>query len=347
MYLRRIIKWVALLGLIVAGVFAYLVYDALFLPNTKIDEDVAYVYIPTNATFGEVCGQLDTLLVNMGTFRAVARRKKYSDNVKAGKYAIEKGMSNNDIVNALRSRNLPVQVSFNNQESLPELAGRIAAQVEADSNSLVQALTDSAYLRKYGLEPTAAIALYIPNTYEFFWNTSATEFRDRMLTEYDRFWDETRRKQADSLGLSPLQVITLASVVQKETAKVSERPRVAGLYLNRLAKNMPLQADPTVIYAIKEQTGNFDTIIKRVLFKDLTLDSPYNTYKYAGLPPGPITMPDISSVDAVLQAEKNDYYYMVADVENFGFHMFAESLTQHNRNKAQYIRWINSQKINR
>jgi len=347
MYLKRIVRWVAILGLLAAGGFAWLVYNALFAPNTRMEEEVAYVYIPTHASFDEVCEQLDTLLINMGTFQAVARQKKYPGNIKPGKYAIEKGMSNNDIINSLRSRNLPVQVSFNNQESLPELAGRVASQLEADSISLVQALTDPGYLEEYGLESRSGIALFIPNTYEFFWNTSATEFRDRMLREYDRFWNATRRKQADSLGLSPLQVITLASVVQKETAKVRERPRVAGLYLNRLKKNMPLQADPTVIYAIKEQSGNFDTIIKRVLFKDLELDSPYNTYKYTGLPPGPITMPDISSIDAVLQAEKHDYYYMVADVENFGFHMFAESLAQHNRNKAQYIRWINSQKINR
>ncbi|MGB5662603.1 endolytic transglycosylase MltG, partial [Eudoraea sp.] len=143
------------------------------------------------------------------------------------------------------------------------------------------------------------------------------------------------------------QVIALASIVQKETAKVDERPRVAGLYLNRLKKNMLLQADPTVIYALKRELGNFDTVIKRVLYKDLQLNSPYNTYKYAGIPPGPITMPDISSIDAVLNPEKHNYYYMVANVEDFGYHKFAIDLAQHNRNKTQYIRWINEQNINR
>src|SRR5690606_31212397 len=162
------------------------------------------------------------------------------------------------------------------------------------------------------------LAMYIPNSYEFFWNTSADVFRARMLKEYKRFWNEDRLNKAKSLNLSPLQVITLASIVNKETAKVDERPRVAGLYLNRLNKNMLLQADPTVIHALKLHSGDFSTVYKRVLYKDLELDSPYNTYKYTGLPPGPITMPDISSIDAVLGPEKHNYYYMVADVEHFG-----------------------------
>ena len=154
-------------------------------------------------------------------------------------------------------------------------------------------------------------------------------------------------QSANALKLSPDQVVALASIVHKETAKVDGRPRVAGVYLNRVRDRMPLQADPTVIYALKKHTGNFDTVIKRVLYKDLEIDSPYNTYKYAVLPPGPITMPDISAIDAVLGPERHDYYYFVADVENFGYHKFAKSLAQHNRNKEQYVRWINSKKINR
>lgn len=347
MYIRRILWIVALIGLLAAGVFAYYIYNALFAPNTKIQEDVAFIYVPTGASFEEVSTRLQPLLEDMATFRAVARRKKYPSNIRPGKYAVRKGMNNNEIVNSLRSRNLPVNVSFNNQETIASLSGRVAAQLEPDSISLLQVLGDTTYLKAYGLNKQSSIALYLPNTYEFFWNTSAEGFRERMLKEYDRFWDEARRQKASALSLSPLQVITLASVVQKETAMAEERPRVAGLYLNRLRKNMLLQADPTVIYAIKHQTGNFDTIIKRVLYRDLETDSPFNTYKFAGLPPGPITMPDISSIEAVLNPEKHNYFYMVADVENFGYHKFAESLTQHNRNKTQYIQWINSQKIKR
>lgn len=168
-----------------------------------------------------------------------------------------------------------------------------------------------------------------------------------MLKEYNRFWNEERRAKAKGLGLLPNEVISLASIVHKETAKIDERPRVAGLYLNRLRMGMLLQADPTVIYAIKKHRNDFNLVIKRVLYKDLELDSPYNTYKYAGVPPGPITMPDISAIDAVLSPEKHDYIYMVANVENFGYHKFAKTGAQHNRNKTQYIRWINSQNIKR
>ena len=168
-----------------------------------------------------------------------------------------------------------------------------------------------------------------------------------MLTEYKRFWNQKRLEKAKALDLNRSEVIALAAVVHKETAKVDERPRVAGVYLNRIRRGMLLQADPTVIYAIKKHTGNYDTIIKRVLYKDLELDSPFNTYKYVGIPPGPIIMPDISAVDAVLSPEKHDFLYFVANVENFGYHMFAKTLAQHNRNKEQYVRWINKQKIRR
>jgi UPF0755 protein len=347
MYIRRILLVTVLLGLVAAGVFSYLVYNALFSPNTRFEKATAYVYIPSDATFDDVCTLVEPLLVNSNTFRAVAKRKQYDVHFRAGKYALEKGMNNNEIINSLRSRNLPVTVSFNNQETLADLAGRIAPQIEADSTSLLLEMEDSVYLEQMGVNKETAISLYLPNSYEFYWDTSAEEFRERMLREYKQFWDSTRIAKAAAEGLNPLQATTLASIVQKETAKVNERARVAGLYLNRLRKKMPLQADPTVIYAIKRESGNFDTIIKRVLYRDLDLDSPYNTYKYGGLPPGPITMPDISAIDAVLNAEKHNFYYMVADVENFGYHKFAETLSQHNRNKVQYVRWINEQKIKR
>ncbi|UOB17291.1 endolytic transglycosylase MltG [Abyssalbus ytuae] len=347
MNLKKIVLAVALLGVIIGGIIVYNIYTAIFSPNTAFNNENAYVYIPTGAGFGEVKKQLTPLLKNINSFESVAKRKGYTKNVKAGKYSIEKGMNNNEIINTLRSRNLPVKVSFNNQENIGRLAGRIASQIEADSISLVKVMNDSVFLSENGLSEETKLSVYIPNSYEFFWNTPAVKFRERMLSEYQRFWNQERIEKALQLGLSPTEVITLASVVQKETAKVDERSRVAGVYLNRLRKNMLLQADPTVIYAIKKHTGNYDTIIKRVLYKDLELDSPYNTYKYAGLPPGPITMPDISSIDAVLNAEKHDYYYFVANVQEFGYHKFAKTLSQHNVNKQEYVHWINSQNIKR
>ena len=347
MNIKRIFLGVILLGLIGGGIFAYIMYTNFFVPNTSFDTDEAFVFIPTDATFSDLEERLMPLVNNFDSFESAADKKGYLQNIKPGRYRITKGMNNNELVNSLRSGNLPVKVSFNNQETVQDLAGRIASQIEADSLSLLAAFQDTEFLNANGFNKDNRLSPYIPNSYEFFWNTSATGFRDRMLKEYNRFWTDERIKKAKDLGLKPNEVITLASIVHKETAKVDERPRVAGVYLNRMRKGMLLQADPTVIYAIKKETGNFDTIIKRVLYKDLEMDSPYNTYKYAGLPPGPIAMSDITAIDAVLNAEKHNYYYFVANVEKFGYHMFAETLSQHNRNKEQYIRWLNAQKINR
>ncbi|GLU44474.1 endolytic transglycosylase MltG [Allomuricauda sp. NBRC 101325] len=345
MYLKKVLWATAILGLLVAGFIAYKIYDAIFSPNTQFNNSEAFVYIPTNASFSDVKTSLEPLLKDISTFESVANRKGYSTNLKAGKYAIKKGMNNNEIINTLRSNNIPVQVTFNNQESLSELAGRISGQIEADSISLLAAFNDSDFLKENEFNQDSKLGMYLPNTYEFFWNTKAESFRDRMLKEYQRFWNEERSQKAKKLGMTPNEVVSLAAIVQKETVKVDERPRVAGVYLNRIQRGMLLQADPTVIYAIKKETGNYDTIIKRVLYRDLEMDSPYNTYKYAGVPPGPIAMPDISSIDAVLSPEMHDYLYFVADVSNFGYHMFAKSLAQHNRNKVQYTRWLNEQKV--
>ncbi|MGB5554378.1 MAG: endolytic transglycosylase MltG [Flavobacteriaceae bacterium] len=347
MYLKKIILIVVLLGMVIGGFFAYTVYDAIFSPNTKFKNSEAFVYIKSDDQFDAVKQYLEPLVEDMDSFEKIAERKGYSTNIKAGKYAIQNGMNNNEIINSLRTNNLPVKVAFNNQETLADLAGRIAGQIEPDSLALLKSLEDIDFLKTNGFNEDNKLAMYLPNSYEFFWNTSADKFRDRMLAEYKKFWNDGRLKKAAAANLTPNDVVALAAIVHKETAKVDERPRVAGLYLNRLKTGMLLQADPTVIYALKKHTGNFDTVIKRVLYKDLELDSPYNTYKYAGVPPGPITMPDISAIDAVLDPEQHEYYYMVANVEDFGYHKFAKTMAQHNRNKVQYIQWINSQKINR
>ncbi|OUR95127.1 aminodeoxychorismate lyase [Flavobacteriales bacterium 34_180_T64] len=347
MYIKKILFAIAIIGIIIAAFFANYVYSAMFKPNTKFNNERAYIYIPTNATYQDIREQLLPLLEDIDKFDALAERKQYTSNIKAGKYAIKKDMSNNDIINSIRINNMSIMVSFNNQETLEDLAGRIAVQIEADSTSLINTFNSKAFFFKSTFDKKVALSMYIPNSYEFKWNTSSEQFRDRMLTEYDRFWNDNRNAKAKAINLSHNEVMTLASIVQKETAKVDERPRVAGVYVNRLKVRMPLQADPTVIYAIKEKSGDFKQIIKRVLYKDLELDSPYNTYKYAGLPPGPIAMPDISSIDAVLNYEKHDYFYFVANVKNFGYHKFAKSLAQHNRNRQEYIRWINQQGVNR
>ncbi len=347
MYFKKIILAIVLIGMVAMGIFAYYVYNTVIAANTAFNNDVANVYIPTNASPNQVLRELEPLLKDVESFKTVAERKGYLSNIKAGHFIIKRGMNNNDIINTIRSKNIPIMVKFNNMERLEDLAGNISNQIEADSLSLLNAMKDDAYLKEIALNNDNALAMYIPNTYEFYWNSSAETFRDRMKTEYDRFWNTSQIQKAKELGLTKEQVIALAAIVQKETAKVDERPRVAGVYLNRLKVGMLLQADPTVIYAKKKIDNDYDQIIKRVLYVDLEIDSPYNTYKYAGIPPGPITMPDISSIKAVLNPENHDYYYFVADVTNFGYHKFAKNLSQHNQNKQAYVNWINSNGVNR
>lgn len=347
MYIKKILVAVLLLGLVGMAIFSWYVYSAVFAPNTAFNNEEAHVYIPTGASFEEVLTELDPLLKDRSSFIKVANKKEYTSNIKAGHYIITKDMSNNDIVNTIRSRNVPIRIKFNNQERLEDLAGHLANQIEPDSITLLNAMRNSEFLTTSGFSEATALGMYIPNTYEVYWNTSAEDFRDKLLKEYNRFWTPERNQKAKDIGLTRDQVISLAAIVQKETAKVEERPRVAGVYINRLQRGMPLQADPTVIYAKKQSENNFDQVIKRVLYKDLEINSPYNTYLYTGVPPGPIAMPDITAVDGVLNFEKHDYIYFVADVTNFGYHKFAKTLAQHNRNKAEYLQWVNENGINR
>ncbi|WP_109298955.1 endolytic transglycosylase MltG [Aquimarina sp. AU474] len=347
MYIKKILLAIVLIGLLAGGIFAYYVYQAVFSPNTNFESETTNVYIPTGGTYTELIEVITPVVKDIYSFDRIARRKGYVNHIKAGRFIISKGSNNNEIINILRSKNAPIHVSFNNQERLENLAGRIAKQIETDSVSLVRVFKDESFTKANGFSIESALSMYIPNKYEFFWNTSAEQFRERMLKEYKRFWNEKRVKKAKEIGLTPVEVITIASIVQKETAKVDERPRVAGVYMNRYTNGWKLDADPTVIYAIKKHRDDWDTVIKRVLYKDLELDSPYNTYKYATLPPGPITMPDISSINAVLNYEKHDYYFFVANIENMGYHKFAKTIAQHNRNKKQYISWINKQGIKR
>ena len=347
MYLKKILLTVVLLGLVGMAGFSYYVYQNIFTPNTGFNNPQAHVFIPTGATFKMVQEELSPLIKDMNTFVTVAQRKGYSSNIKAGHFIIKKGSNNNEIINSIRSGNIPVTIKFNNQERLEDLAGHLAKQIELDSASLLDAMLDVDFLKASGFTQDTALGMYIANSYEVYWNTSPKAFCQKMLKEYNAFWNTSRVAKAKAISLSKDQVMALAAIVQKETAMIQERPTVAGLYLNRLKKGMLLQADPTVIFAKKKTENNFKQVIKRVLFKDLKIASPYNTYRYSGVPPGPITMPDVSAIDGVLNYKKHDFYFMVADVENFGYHKFAKTLSAHNRNKKQYVNWINKQGVKR
>ncbi|WP_372766091.1 endolytic transglycosylase MltG [Lutibacter sp.] len=329
---------------IIASVLGFSIYSKIFKEST-IQE--GFLYIPTGSDFKEVENLVRPFLKRVKPFVWVAEKLNYTEAVKPGKYKISKGMNNLELTRMLRSgKQTTVNLSFNNQDTFEKLASRISQQIEADSLLLLKAFNDSTFLNESGFTTSKALGMYIPNSYEFYWNTTAEEFRTKMLNEYNKFWSSERLEKAKKLNLTKNEVITLASIVQKETASVSERPIVAKLYLNRLDSDWPLQADPTIIFALKAKLGN-DKVIKRVLSKDLEINSPYNTYKNKGLPPGPIAMPDISSIEAVLNPANHDYYYMCASVTTFGTHEFAKTLNQHNRNAAKYQLWLNKQGVNR
>lgn len=346
MKLRRIIGIFSLVVVTAGTIFGYMMYKQIFSANTKFNDRQVAVFIPTGSSFEEVKTIVAPYVEDMDKLVSVAEKKEYPTNVKAGKFIIKNGMNSNDIINSLRQPQ-PVRIAFNNQETLERAVGRIAQQIEPDSLALLNAFTDEKFLADNGFNKDNVLSMFIPNSYEFFWNTTPNKVREKMAKEYRKFWTEERQAKAKALGLTPLQVSALASIVHKETAKVDERPRVAGVYLNRLNKGIKLEADPTVIYSMKKQSGDFDQVIKRVFFKDLVIDSPYNTYKYEGLPPGPIAMPDITAIDAVLNPEKHNYIYFCASVTNFGYHEFAVTPAQHEVNRQKYVAWVNKMGITR
>jgi UPF0755 protein len=283
------------------------------------------------------------LLINKNSFEWLSKQKKYFYNIKPGRYKIDRALNNNDLVNLLRSGNQePVKVTFNNLRSIESLAGKVSSQIEADSLSIINLVRDILFQKKLGLNNNNISTIFLPNTYEFYWNTSAEEFVNRMLKEYSSFWNSNRSNQANIIGLSYEEVSVLASIVQMEqTIRIDERPVIAGLYLNRIKRGMKLQSDPTVIFAI----GDYS--IRRVLSKDLKIDSPYNTYLNKGLPPGPICLPSINAIDAVLNFIDHDYIFMCASDDFSGYHNFAKNSRAHNRNAKKYRSALNKRKIMR
>mgnify|MGYP001765857568 FL=1 len=317
---------------VIAGIRAYQLYQYVFRENVKKD---FVLYIPENATYQQITDSLtnNDVLESMKAFHWISKKKDYSENIKTGRYLLKKGMNTNQVVNMLKGGlQTPLNVTFNNVRTPQELAGKVSKYLVADSVSLLNLFSDTALIKNYGFTTETFRTMFLPNTYEFYWTTSASEFAERMKKEYDRFWSAERKKKAGELQFTLPEVTTLASIVQAETAKREEMTRIAGLYMNRLKNGQPLQADPTVKYAV----GDFT--LKRILYKHLAIDSPYNTYKYAGLPPGPINFPETSAIDAVLNYEKHNYLYMCAKEDFSGYHNFAVNITEHNRNAAKYRR---------
>ncbi|TDQ15218.1 UPF0755 protein [Algoriphagus boseongensis] len=318
-------------------------YQVFFSPNTLVEFDQPYILkIPTNSVFKNVVDQLydDKVINDALSFSFVSKVLDYQEAVKPGLYKIEPKMSNLDLVRMLRSGDqIPVKVTFNNIRTKEDLAEKITANLEVTKDQFLNLLQDSVYIRKFDFDEETVISMFIPNTYELWWNTSADGLFDRMYKEYQSFWTDERKQKAQALGLTQKEVSTLASIVQAESQKADERAKIAGVYLNRMKIGMALQADPTLVYA----TGDFT--LKRILNIHKEIDSPYNTYKYTGLPPGPINLPDINSLNAVLNAEKHNYMYFCAKEDFSGYHAFAVTYNEHLANARRYQSALNAAKI--
>ena len=327
---------ILLSAVIAAGIY---LYSTIFQPFSLTE--TAYIHIDREKDYEEVVRQLKEVgLPSEKIFRLLAERMNYPNMVKTGRYAIEDGMTMPDVIRKLRSGNqTPVNLTFNNIRIRENLAGRISQQLMIDSLSLLNALEDPANAEKFGFDEYTFISMFIPNTYEVYWDTSIDNLLSRMKREYELFWNEERKEKAGKIGLTPVQVSTLASIVEEEATYADEYPIVAGLYLNRLNRGMRLEADPTVKFAV----GDF--ALRRILFRHLEVESPYNTYKNGGLPPGPIRVPSIQAIEATLSPQQHRYLFMCAKDDLSGRHNFATTHAEHARNAAAYQRALNAMGI--
>jgi len=313
----------------------------LFRSNTNNQFEQGYLYIPTGSNLDDVVAIIKAqhILNNTESFKWVASKMNFK-NIKPGKYKITKGLSNIELVRLLRSgKQEPIKLTFQNIRLKTDFAGYIGKNFEIDSLAFLNMLDSIDLVRQYGFDEETIFCMFIPNTYELYWNTSKEKFFERMQKEYVKFWNTERLAQAKAIGLSPVQVSILASIVDQEALLNREMVRIAGVYMNRLNRGIKLEADPTVIFA------NGDFTVKRVLYKLLQKDSPYNTYKYNGLPPGPICMPSVAAIDAVLHFEKHNYIYFCAKEDFSGLHNFASNVTEHQMNARKFQQALNNRGI--
>ena len=327
---------------IAAGTGAFLFYKEFLKPNVQITKPKPYLFIPTGSTFEDVVKILvqQKLLVNEKTFRWTADRMKYINNVKPGKYLLKPKMNNKELITLLRSgEQTPVLVIFNNIRTKDQLAQKVSEQIEAPAMAILNLLEDRDYTRQLGFTPENILSLFIPDTYEFYWNTSADRFIHKMKTEYDKFWNDSLRQVAKNMGFKPAEISVIASIVQQETRRDDEKSLIAGVYINRYKKGWRLEADPTLVFAL----GDYS--INRVLSVYKQIDSPYNTYMYAGLPPGPICLPTVASLRAVLNYTKHNYMYFCARDDFSGYHSFAVTYDQHLLNAHRFQKALNKRGI--
>lgn len=324
--------------------FAFYSYQVIYTPNILVEEDDRLFAIPKGSTFDDVRNRLyeERYINDAVSFSLLSKIKNYDREVKAGLYLLKTDMNNMEAINLLRSgAETPIKLTFSNARLLEQLPKILTQNLAIDSAEMASFILNDTVSNYYGFDKQNFISMFIPNTYEVYWTSSPKKILDRMKREYDRFWTDSRKQKAAELGITPNEVATLASIVKAETNKMDEAPTVAGVYINRLKRRMPLQADPTLVFAI----GDFS--IRRILNKDKVFESPYNTYKYQGLPPGPINMPSIPAIDAVLNYEDHRYLYFCANADFSGYHVFARTLSEHNVNARKFQRALNKERIYR
>lgn len=338
----KALKIVFILLLIVVSIAAWIGYDAFMRPSVTDKQE--YLYVKTDDTFEDVLRTLteQQIVKNPTYFQHVAQAMEYPVNVKPGRYKLTKGMSNRQLIGNLRGGyQEAVKFRFENIRLQENFAALLGKNFEADSSAFIEILNNEDVAESYGFTEDNFFSMFIPNTYEIYWNTAPNKIVSRFHDEYNKFWTSERKEKAAALNLTPQEVGVLASIVKGEALHTDEMPEIAGLYLNRLERGMLLQADPTVIFA------NNDFTIRRVLNRHLTIDNPYNTYRYKGLPPGPIMLPSIASIDAVLNYKKHDYIYMCAKDDFSGYHNFAKTQAQHLVNARKFQRALNERNIMR
>ncbi|MCB0819965.1 MAG: endolytic transglycosylase MltG [Bacteroidetes bacterium] len=341
--LGRVLLLIAAILTLSATISFYWFYKRVFAVNLRLDGNKKeFVYIRTGSDINDVVNALTESgwLIDKSSFIWLSEFMKYDERILPGRYQLEGSMSNLDLVRQLRSgKQVPVNLTFRSMRTKEQLAGRVGRILEADSLSLINLMNDSGFMRQFGLNPEQALCLFLPDTYEFYWNTDASTFIRKMAEQYNAFWTEDRLKKAESAGLSKTDVQILASIIVQESNMRDEWPVIAGVYINRLKIGLPLQADPTVKFAL----GDFE--LKRVRKYHTTVDSPYNTYKYKGLPPGPIYMAGKQSMDAVLNYQRHNYLYFCARPDRSGYHTFTKSYTEHLRVAGKYHRSLNARGI--
>ena len=336
----RVLLYIVATLVVIALALGWYIRSTVFKP-LEVSE-TAYIYITPSTTYEEVLEQIKEKvdLPSEKIFEIISERMNYANNIKTGRYAITNGMTVPEMMRMLRAGNQsPVKLTFNNMRTKEDLSGRMSEQLMLDSMTLLSALSDEARVESLGFDTNTVAAMFIPNTYEVYWNTNIENLLTRMQKEYNTFWNESRKAKAKAIGLSPIEVSTLASIVEEEATYSDEYPIVAGLYLNRLKRGQRLEADPTVKFAV----GDFS--LRRILYKHLEIESPYNTYRNDGLPPGPIRMPSIKGIDATLSPAKHNYLFMVAKDDLSGRHNFSTTHAEHIRNARKYQRALNEKKI--